>query len=70
MSTFSTAFLSNDTYLVTHASFWNVWMVTMDAIVIYHVTGVYQIHVIVSMVSVQIGLDVNLDGNLQNRSVI
>ena len=59
MSTFSTAFLSNDTYLVT--------MVTS---VIYHVMDVYQKHVIVSMVSVQILLDVNLDGNLGNRSVI
>jgi hypothetical protein len=38
--------------------------------VIYHVMDVYQIHVIVSMVSVQILLDVNLDGNLGNQSVI
>ena len=38
--------------------------------VIYHVMDVYQIHVIVSMVSVQICLDVNLDGSLDNRSVI
>ena len=38
--------------------------------VIYHVMDVYQIHVIASMVSVQICLDVNLEGNLDNRSVI
>ena len=37
---------------------------------IYHVMDVYQIHVIVSMVSVQISLDVTLDGSLDNRSVI
>jgi hypothetical protein len=42
----------------------------MVTIVIYHVMDVYQIHVIVSMVSVQILLDVNLDGNLGNQSVI
>jgi hypothetical protein len=42
----------------------------MVTIVIYHVMDVYQIHVIVSMVSVQILLDVNLDGNLGNKSVI
>jgi hypothetical protein len=53
MSTFSTAFLSHDTYLVTIASFYNAWLVTMDTILIYHVTDVYQIHVIVSMVSVR-----------------
>jgi hypothetical protein len=52
MSTFSTTFLSHDTYLVIIASFNNIWLVTMDTIVIYHVTDVYQIHVIVSMVSV------------------
>jgi hypothetical protein len=40
----------------------------MVTIVIYHVKDVYQIHVIVSMVSVQILLDVNLDGNLGNQS--
>ena len=54
MSTFSTAFLSHDTYLVTIVSLYNVWLVNMDIIVIYHVADVYQIHVIVSMVSVQI----------------
>jgi hypothetical protein len=70
MSTFSTAFLSHDTYLVTIVSLYNVWLVNMDIIVIYHVADVYQIHVIVSMVSVQICLDVNLDGSLGNRSVI
>ena len=42
----------------------------MVTIVIYHVKDVYQIHVIVGMVSVQILLDVNLDGNLGNQSVI
>jgi hypothetical protein len=41
----------------------------MVTIVICHVMDVYQIHVIVSMVSVQILLDVNLDGNLGNPSV-
>jgi hypothetical protein len=67
MSTFSTTFLSHDTYLVIIASFYNIWLVTMDTIVIYHVTNVYEIHVIVSMVSVQICLDVNLDGSLGNE---
>jgi hypothetical protein len=70
MSTFSTVCLSHDTYLVTIASFYNSWLVTMDTILIYHVTDVYQIHVIVSMVSVQICLDVNMDCSLGNRSVI
>jgi hypothetical protein len=42
----------------------------MVTIVVYHVMDVYQTHVIVSMVSVQILLDVNLDGNLGNQSVI
>ena len=56
--------------MVTIASMYNVWLVTMDTIVIYHVTDVYQIHVIVSMASVQICLDVNLDGSLGSRSVI
>ena len=70
MSTFSAVCLSHDTYLVTIASFYNSWLVTMDTILIYHVTDVYQIHVIVSMVSVQICLDVNMDCSLGNRSVI
>ena len=48
----------------------NVILGTMVTIVIYHVKDVYQIHVIVNMVSVQILLDVNLDGNLGNQSVI
>ena len=48
----------------------NVILVTMVTIVIYHVKDVYQIHVIVSMVSVQIHLDVNLDGSLDKQSVI
>ena len=39
-------------------------------IVMIHVMDVYQIHVIVRMVSVQILLNVNLDGNLGNPSVI
>ena len=42
----------------------------MDTIVIDHVTDVYQIHVIVSMVSAQMRPDVNLDGSQDNRSVI
>jgi hypothetical protein len=42
----------------------------MVTIVVYHVMDVYQTHVIVSMVSVQILLDVNLDGNLGNQNVI
>jgi len=42
----------------------------MATSVIYHVMDVYQIHVIVSIVYVQMCLDVNLDGSLDNRSVI
>jgi len=42
----------------------------MVTIVIYHVMDVYQVHVIVNMVSVQMFLDVNLDGSLDNRSAI
>jgi len=42
----------------------------MITIVTDHVMDVYQIHVIVCMVSVQICLDVKLDGSLDNRSVI
>ena len=45
----------------------------MATIVINHVTDVYLIPVITNMVSVQIQLDVNLDGSmysLDSRSVI
>jgi hypothetical protein len=42
----------------------------MVTIVINHVTGVYLIPVTENMVSVQIHLDVNLDGNTDRRSVI
>jgi len=42
----------------------------MVTIVVYHVMDVYQTHVTVSMVSVQILLDVNLDDNLSNQNVI
>jgi hypothetical protein len=42
----------------------------MATSVIYHVMDAYQIHVIVSMVSVQMCRDVNLDGSLDNQSVI
>jgi hypothetical protein len=42
----------------------------MVTIVIEHVMGVYQILVIRSMVSVQILLDANLDGNLDIQSVM
>ena len=45
-------------------------MVAMATIVINHVTGVYLIPVTKNMVSVQIHLDVNLDGNTDRRSVI
>jgi hypothetical protein len=41
----------------------------MDTIVIDHVTDVYQIDVIVSMVSAQICPDVNLYGSQDNWSV-
>jgi hypothetical protein len=41
----------------------------MDTIVIDHVTDVYQIHAIVSMVSAQICPDVNLDGSQDNRVI-
>jgi hypothetical protein len=45
-------------------------MVAMVTIVINHVTGVYLIPVTKNMVSVQIHLDVNLDGNMDRQSVI
>jgi len=45
-------------------------MVTMVTIVINHVTGVYLIPVIRKRVSVQIQLDVSLDGNTTSQSVI
>ena len=49
---------------------WHAVMVAMVTIVINHVTGVYLIPVTKNMVSVQIHLDVNLDGNTDRRSVI
>jgi hypothetical protein len=42
----------------------------MVTTVMNHVMGVYQMPVIRNLVSVQILLDVNLDGNLVKRSVI
>jgi hypothetical protein len=45
-------------------------MVAMVTIVMNHVMDVYLIPVIKNMVSVQIHLDVNLDGNTGRRSVI
>jgi hypothetical protein len=42
----------------------------MNTFVIDHVTDVYQIDVVVSMVSAQICPDVNLNGSQDNRSVI
>jgi hypothetical protein len=45
-------------------------MVAMVTIVMNHVMDVYLIPVIKNMVSVQIHLDVNLDGNTGKRSVI
>jgi hypothetical protein len=42
----------------------------MVTIVINHVTGVYLIPVKKNLVSVQTHLDVNLDGNMDSRSVI
>ena len=45
-------------------------MVAMVTIAINLVTGVYLIPVKKNLVCVQIHLDVNLDGNLDSRSVI
>jgi hypothetical protein len=56
--------------VVTIVSSQNVVLVTMVTTVANHVTGVYQMPVIRNMVSVQIRLDVNLDGNLDIQSVI
>jgi hypothetical protein len=64
MTTFLTAFLSSDTYLVIISSFQNVVLVTMITTVMNRVMNAYQMHVIRCMVSVQILLDVNLDGSL------
>ena len=70
MTTFLTAFLSSDTYLVIISSFQNVVLVTMITTVMHRVMDAYQMPVIRCMVSVQILLDVNLDGSLDMRSVI
>jgi hypothetical protein len=70
MSTFLTACLSSNTYLVIISSFQNVVLVTMITTVMNRVMDSDQMPVIRCMVSVQILLDVNLDGSLDMRSVI
>jgi len=56
--------------VVTIVSSQNVVLVTMGTTVTNHVKGVYQMPVIRKMVSVQILLDANLDGNLDIQIVI